>query len=397
MIENGWTLTLEWDRISCFQGASVLGLLAFVGLARGFDARWPRPRVSVPAAAGVAALLVAAPFLIVPGLRAALFSELERMATFAGFCRACVAEYHRLFHDGLRLPLLVYGFSFWLIPLCFVGLFFARDLSRPLRSGLAIPTVLLGLLVVDQVKLAHMFAIPWALMLPAGGAGCLDLLARTGRVPPRALPRLRQVAGLIVAALAVWHILALTFTTPPRDPRAPNPRRDVVAAIAALEFAPQNDTEAQRVAVMAPWDLGHYLLYETDKPIVASSYQRRVDGIRDSFDVLAAQSFDEARQILARRRVHFWVRPGDPSFLEQYHLVVPGRTPLARVVVQDGQRRVGLDPAVKQTFWARTATGAKLPDWLELVWESPDNTGWGGAFGGPAFRVFRVRYADERL
>jgi hypothetical protein len=76
---------------------------------------------------------------------------------------------------------------------------------------------------------------------------------------------------------------------------------------------------------------------------------------------------------------------------------VPGRTPLARVVVQDGQRRIGLDPAVKQTFWARTAAGAKLPDWLELVWESPDNTGWGGAFGGPAFRVFRVRYADERL
>lgn len=392
MIESRGALLLEWDRISFFQSAASLGLVAFVWLAGRFVARTARPWVAMLLAAVVTAALVAGPFLVVPALRLALIGELNRAATFAGFCRACVAEYHRLFRDGLHLPMLVYGVTFFLIPLCFVGLFWARDLTRSLRWCLVVPTVLLGALVIDQVKLAHMFAIPWALILPAGGAGCLDRLERTGWLGSASIRRARWGTGLLLAGLVLWHV---PLRTVPSAAGGVDGTREVVAAVRDLQFSPRNAIEAERPAVMAPWDLGHYLLYETDKPIIASSYQRRVDGIRDSFDVLCSQDPTQAHEILKRRRVRWWVRPGDPSFLLQYHLVVPGRPELGRLVSADGETRVSLNPAVKQTLWAKTAAGSSLPNWLELVFETRSEGRWWGFFSGPQFRVFRVSYDDE--
>jgi asparagine N-glycosylation enzyme membrane subunit Stt3 len=392
LIENGGALTLEWDRISCFQGAASLGLVLFVWLARTLVVRQPRPAVALLLAAAASTVIVAGPFLAVPALRHALTDELSRAATFAGFCMACVAEYHRLFWRGLNLPLLVYGWTFFLIPLCFVGLFWARALGAGMRWCLVIPTVLLGALVVDQVKLAHMFALPWALIMPAGGAGCLDRLERTGWIRAASMPRVRLVAGLLLAVLVIWHILTQTFRS---DPVPGDDTQAVVAAVRDLQFTPRSEIEAERTAVMAPWDLGHYLLYGTDKPIVASSYQRRVDGIRDSFDAMCSQNPAEVREILRRRRVRWWIRQGDPSYLLQYHLVVPGRPELGRAEPGEGEPNIRLSQDVLKTFWARTAPGQKLPDWLEPVYQSPTEGRWWNHFGGPQFRVFRVRYDDE--
>lgn len=392
LVEHRGALLLEWDRISCFQSGAALGLVACVLLARALLARGLRPAAGLPLAAGIAGLLVAGPFLLVPSLRDALAAELFRAATFAGFCAACVAEYRPLFADGIGLAWLVYGPTLWLIPVCTLGLAGAVDLPRHLRWCLLIPTVLLGGLVLDQVKLAHMFAIPWALILPAGGAGALHWLARVGRIPPAALPRLRLAAGLGLAALALWHILQQTFTPVAADHSA---RRAVVAAVRELQFSPPNPIAAERTAVMAPWELGHHLLYETDKPIVASSYQRRVDGIRDSFAALCSRDPAEARAILQRRGVRWLVRPGDPSFLLLYHRVVPDGAPLGHAEAGPDGPRIGLHPAVRQTLWARTAAGAELPDWLQPVFDTPQQGTWWGSFAGPAFRVFRVRYSDE--
>ncbi|HEB52427.1 MAG TPA: hypothetical protein ENI87_04125 [bacterium] len=382
-IENAGALTLEWDRISGFQVAASLGLVAFVGLAIRLLPRFGQPAKSMSLAAGISAALVAGPFLLVPGLRAALFAELARMATFAGFCRACVNEYQPLFADGIGLARIVYGDVLWLIPPCFIGLVWARSLVPSLRAGFAIPAVLLGGLVLNQVKLAHMFAIPWAMLLPVGGAGLLDRIAHAGWIPAARMPRVRWLAGVLVAALALWHILSLALSS---VPAGRDGRHEVVAAIRDLEFSPDSAIAAERVAVMAPWDLGHYLLYETDKPIIASSYQRRVDGIRASFEV-ACSPPDRAHEILKQHRVRWWVRPGAPKFLTQYHQVVPGAPQLARSVDGPDGPRIGLSPAVRETLWARTAPGEELPEWLDPVFDTKSMV-----FGAPEFRVFRVEY-----
>ncbi|MBK8979806.1 MAG: hypothetical protein IPM29_28240 [Planctomycetes bacterium] len=388
LAEGGGRLTLEWDRVSCFQVAATLGLVALVWLARRLVPRWRHPAAGMWAAAAIAGALVAGPFLLVPALHTKLVSELTRMATFASFCLASVNEYQALFANGLGLARLVFGATLFMIPFCFIGLFFARQLSPALRAGLVIPNALLGALVLTQVKLSHMFSIPWALMIPAGGVVCVDLVARSLHVRTERVARLRLGAALLVAASALWNIGMLTFTELPDDGTAA--RRELVAGLARLEFTPRSETEAGRMAVMAPWDLGHYLLYDTDKPVVASSYQRRVDGIRDSFDVMCAMSPEEARAILQRRRVRWWVRPASPKFLTQYHLVVPGKPELGRVVQGPSGPAIALSPVVKESFWYATAPGNPLPAWLEPVFTTDQQE-----YQAPAFRVFLVRYADE--
>lgn len=392
LIENGGALTLAWDRVSCFQTAAAMALCAFVWLAMRGERRGARPAVALTRAAAIAGAAVAAPFLLVPPLRHALQEQLAAARSLAAFASACVAEYKTLFADDSWQ--LVFGPTLFLVPVCLAALPWAQALAPAARAGIAVPSVLLGALVVDQIKLSHLFAIPWALLLTAGGAAAVDLVAAALRLRAELRPRVRIGAALTLAGHATWHILSLTFT-PAGNADADGDRRALVAAVKDLAFVPANAAAAERVAVMAPWDLGHYLLYDTDKPIVASSYQRRVDGIVDSYEVLCAPTPDEARAILARRRVRWFVRPGDPSFLLQYHRLVPGRPELGRSEPAPGGPRIRLDPAVRQAFWARTAPGTALPPWLELVYETPGTRSWWGSFPGPAFRVFRVRYADE--
>ncbi len=396
LVESAGSLTLEWDRISCLQTAASLALVVFVALARVFDRRLSKPVVALPLAAVAAAALTAAPFLLLPALREQLGEQLAAARALSGFALACVAEYHALFADGTALARLVFGDAVFLLPFCFLALLFARGLPLSLRGGFAVPFVCFAALTLNQVKLSHLFAIPWALVLVAGGAACLDLIGHWLRIGAEAMRRTRWTMGLLLAGHAIWHILALTFTPKNEDDaRANADRRAVVLAVRDLDFSPRTPAEGLRVTVMAPWELGHYLLYEDRKPIVASSYQRRVDGIADSIEVLCSQTPEAALSVLRRCRSRWWVRSGDPSFLFQVHRAFPGHQELARVVQEQGRVRIDLDTSVQTTFWARTAAGAPRLPWLELVFESPRTSTWLGGFLGPPFRVFRIRYPDE--
>ncbi|MEO6594059.1 MAG: hypothetical protein ABIP94_04835 [Planctomycetota bacterium] len=396
LVESGGALTLQWDRISCFQGAASLALIGFLGLTRVFDRHFPRPAVAMPLAAAVAAALAAAPFLLVPALREGLGEQLLAARAMSGFATACVAEYKALFASGTDLARLVFGGTVFLAPLCLTALLFGRCLPLSQRAGIAVPAVCLGALVLDQVKLSHLFAIPWALLLVAGGAAGLEWIGRWLHLGTEAMRRTRWTMGLLLAGHAIWHMLTLTFTPPSaEDALASADRREVVAALQDLAFSPRSPTEGERVTVMAPWDLGHYLLYDTEKPIVASSYQRRIDGIRDSFDVLCSQTPEQALEILRRCRCRWWVRNGDPSFLLQYHVVVAGRTKLGQVVHEGDRTRIDLDASVQTTLWAKTAAGAPSVRGFELVFESKRTSTWWGGLTGPPFRVFRIHYADE--
>ena len=396
-IESSGALTLEWDRISCFQSASIIGLLIMVWCIRIYLAKGFRPVTALSAAAGTAGAIALLPFFIITGLRETLAAEIHRAATFTTFARPCVAEYKRIFADGTALGQLVYGSTLFLIPICFVGLLWAKQITTTLRASLFVPVVILGLLVIDQVKLSHMFCIIEPLLLICGGMALLDSGHRRFGMRPELQKRLHLAGGALLALMAAWHIISLTLDAKSSSGITPTTeRQELVTALDKLQFEPKNEVEAKRIAVMAPWDIAHYILYGTDKSIIASSYQRRVDGIRDSFEVLCNQDLNDALAILKRRRARWLIRPGNPSFLLQYHEVVPGKQRLGKIVEQNGVTRTALDPAVLETLWARTASEKDLPDWLTLEWEGEHKETWWSAFTGPSWRVFRIRYPDER-
>jgi hypothetical protein len=395
-LESGGALTLEWDRISCFQSASMVGLLIMVWSLRKFLARGLRPIAALAAAGGVAGAIALLPFLLVTGLRETLAAELQRAATFTTFARPCVAEYKRLFADGAGLALLVYGSTLYLLPVCFIGLFWAKHLSATLRASLLVPILLLGGLVLDQVKLSHMFCIIEPLLLIGGGTAILDLIHKKSGMRAETQERLHLAGGLLLAVMGAWHITSLTLASKaPTGITAASQRQELVAAVNEIAFAPKDEVEADRVGIMAPWDLAHYLLYGTKKSVIASSYQRRVEEIRDSFRVFCSTDPDEALAVLKERKARWLIRPGDPSLLLQLHEVVPGAPQLGRAVIRDGVARTELNPAVRDTLWARTASGEQLPDWLELAWQGEHIATWWSAFTGPHWRVFRIRYPDE--
>jgi len=395
LIESNWALTLEWDRISCFQGASMIGLLLMVWSTRVFLNKGLQPIPALAAAAGTAFAIAIGPFLLITPLRETLGAEIARAATFTTFARPCVAEYKRLFADGIDLAQLVFGSTLFLLPICFVGLFFARQIPTSLRASLFVPVVLLGALMIDQVKLTHMFIIVQPLLLICGGIAVIDLLQRLFGFGADLAKRLHVAYGILIAGMALWYIVSLTAQS--KAPTGITPateRQELVRALAELEFSPKNETEAERIAVLAPWDMAHYILYGTDKSIIASSYQRRVDGIRDSFDVLCSPP-DEALAILKRRKARWFIRPGNPSFLLQYDQVVPGRPSLGRSVIMDGVPRTRLEPPVRDTLWAKTGLNQQLPKWLKLEWQGKHRQTWWSAFTGPSWRVFRIHYPDE--
>ncbi|HEX5053942.1 MAG TPA: hypothetical protein VFZ65_19345 [Planctomycetota bacterium] len=219
------------------------------------------------------------------------------------------------------------------------------------------------------------------LVLLVGRGGRLLALAAGAALGLSLWVKAESILALVIGGLMILVGLSLC------DRAIVQRRLLLLFASACAAVALSGQLIENRGALTLEWD--------TDKPIVASSHQCRVDGIRDSFEVLCSMGPAQAHEILNRRRVRWWIRQGDPSFLLQYHLVVPGRAMLGRSEPGEGEPRINLSPSVKQTFWARTAAGGTLPDWLELVYESPAKGLWWGFFDGPQFRVFRVRYDDE--
>ena len=356
LLESAGTLTLHWDRVSCLQGTASVALLGLFAVASRLDRRGWAPLPMLAASAATVGAVAAAPYLLIGPLRTALLEQLAAAKALSDFAYACVAEYNGLFHDGVGLARLVLSDLLFIFPLCLLGLWWNRSAPAPMRAGLATQALVFTALVLGQVKMSHYLAIPWALVLACGGAGLLAAAAQRIGASQPSQRRWHWVGGSLVAAIAVWHVLALNLTPPPSTEPIED-RRELIAAVRQLEFAPTTDTERERLAVMAPWDLGHYLLYDTDKPVVASSYQRRVDSIQDSVALLCTEDPDAALQILRTRGSRWFVRTGDPSFLLQAHELIPGHKQLGR----REQGRTRLDPAVKNSFWLRTAVGATHP------------------------------------
>src|SRR5262249_34482970 len=133
-----------------------------------------------------------------------------------------------------------------------------------------------------EVKLAHLFAMTWPLILVLGARGVWALRTRGRAVP----------VGAGIAFTTVLLIAAL-MTLP--EPRSQQPQ--LTAADDGLREA--CDLLKPRIAlqpgsVLAMWDQGAHLMYYAGAPVVASGYHRNIDGILDGLRLFTSTPADDA-------------------------------------------------------------------------------------------------------
>jgi hypothetical protein len=311
----GWTF--QWDTISGFQLHQLLVFLVFAVVAlmavRRRGSRWGAPAI----AAGVALVAGIAPFVVSPAYRAALDTQLA----LANARESMDAERdHRI-----RAPVRGRGI---LRPQSKLGaLHVARGrAARGARRRGARPQtpadgagryrrgrgrVLRAHLL--EVKLGHLFAVVYPLVLVAGGGW---LLGRLGR-PARAIGAAVAVALFLLPRHPVVGA-SLARALVGAAPASPSPRWDDAnpgnMLIRELQRLPP--ATGDRRAVLADWSIGAFIMYETDLPVVASGYHRNLAGIRDAYRVFVAripEDVDQLAAILRERGVRWIVTRYDPQ------------------------------------------------------------------------------------
>ena len=353
----GAGMTFEWDTVSGFQLHQLLVFLLFTILAaRG------RPASLAAAVALVAGLL---PFALLRAYRAALGAQFALVAAVNRWTQSEVSEYGRLLSiEGFFVPNQAWERFSWLVvasPVCLLAV--GLDGRRPaaLRAGLAVVAIGLFGLTCYEMKLGHLFAIVHPVVLVAGGASLIGGIgARLGE------PGRRLASGL-VAATAVgaflvcrhpvarvpiaWTLAGGSFAG--GDPRweDDSPHNQLIRQLRQL---PPGDGD--RRAVLADWNLGAFILYRTDHPVVASGYHRNLDGIRDAYRVFVARIPEDVpilAAILRDRGVRWIVTRYDPPLFVRGSRTFPelgefGRT--QRIEYYGGGRYGAIYAHTPETF-----------------------------------------------
>ncbi len=364
-IENpGRFSAFEWDRVSLFQVALVVPLLVFCGL------QWRWTAVMSPSRAVVATLLGVA--IAVLFLSSALRYQGASLSAANAWTQSSVAEYLPLFAAPYSGELTfttaqrMLSVWVWVAPACAIGLLFYRALPLGARMAVFLLAVGFFALGVLELKLVHLFTIVYPIVVLAGTCAILAVGSREKRETWVA------AIALVVFALNLNQV----FRADPVGDEARLARRELVRALAPLEDG----------CVLAGWELGAHVLRDAGKPVVASGYHRNLPGIRDATLFLTATDDAAAREIAARRRVRWFVLPGNPAFLLFAGSAFGEIEPLA--AWEDGAPRF-TDEARASLWWRLTHDPLALP-WLRLVWESPHRASWFGTFGGPRHRVYEV-------
>jgi asparagine N-glycosylation enzyme membrane subunit Stt3 len=159
-----------------------------------------------------------------------------------------------------------------------------------------------------------------------------------------------------------------------------------------LDFPPRAPGLDRARAVLAPWSLGHLVLYEAERPVVANNFGY---GFVDSIRFFLAESEDDALQVADARRAR-WVVVADLVPRMNDYAAVLGRPPY----LVAGPR--GLEPtaAYFRTMQSRLfdfdGKGARLPGLdvpplsrFRLLHRSRTGTARGGRFL-PRWRVFEI-------
>jgi len=127
----------------------------------------------------------------------------------------------------------------------------------------------------------------------AAGAVAAALALPFARSIPRQLSAVHPAGSDLYASLD-WMRRELPHAVDPYDPRLLLPR-----------LPPAQLAQAQ--SVIAPWSLGHLVLYEADLPVVANNFGY---GFTDSLKFFLAETEEEALAV-ARRRSARWVLATD--------------------------------------------------------------------------------------
>lgn len=225
-----------------------------------------------------------------------------------------IFEARPLFADGLGPPLRQLSFALFLTPIA-IGMWTARARAR-CRPGVHVALAVWGVVTLF-LALAQRVNVYYAVPLCALALVETARLAATKirrRSAKAARPARLLVAGLVVLLLALplpagireelvservagsdlfatlgWMRRALPHAVDPYDPR-----------LLAPPFPP---ALARAESVLAPWSLGHLLLYEAELPVVANNFGY---GFLDSIRFFLAESETEALAIARRHRAR-WV------------------------------------------------------------------------------------------
>jgi dolichyl-diphosphooligosaccharide--protein glycosyltransferase len=242
-----------------------------------------------------------------------------------------IFEARPLFADGPRLAFEQLSAAFFLTPI--VAAVWARRAARRERPGvhaaLAIWAVVTLFLALSQ-RLNVYYAAPLAAL--AIVEAVRFVAARTHR------PILAGVLGLALALPMVPGLRSeLANVKPPGSDffatltrmRAELPRAIDAYDPALLGPPPFPAALSGASSVLAPWSVGHFVLYEAEQPVVANNFGY---GFLDSIRFFLATSEEEALAIARRRRTR-WILVADltprmndyASYLEKPPLLA--RTP----------------------------------------------------------------------
>ncbi|HEV8611720.1 MAG TPA: STT3 domain-containing protein [Thermoanaerobaculia bacterium] len=246
-----------------------------------------------------------------------------------------IFEARPLLADGIGGPLRQLSLALLFVPVALV-VWARRALARQ-RTGVHVALVVWGAVTVFLAlsqRVNVYYAVPLcALALVETGrlaAAAIRRRTRAAARPPRtriatliwivlALPMIlgileelrgERVAGSDLFATLDWMHGALPRTVDPYDPR--------------LLSQPYPPELSRAESVLAPWSLGHLLLYEVEQPVVANNFGY---GFIDSIRFFLSESEEEALEIARLHRAR-WVLAADLVPRLNDYAGYLGKTPL---------------------------------------------------------------------
>ncbi|HEY4230762.1 MAG TPA: STT3 domain-containing protein [Thermoanaerobaculia bacterium] len=250
-----------------------------------------------------------------------------------------IARAARGYRPGAHLALAVWGG---------VTLFLA--LSQRLDVYYAAPLAALTLIEAARFVAARLPQLPRSSAVAAAGAGLLLAWPMAGGIAEEL--RTRYVPGSdffdTLERLRTATARASAAPLDAYDPRLLGPP----PFPAALDRAQ---------AILAPWSAGHWILYESERPVVANNFGY---GFLDSIRFFLAESESEALALAKRRRAR-WILTTDLTPRLNDYASYLGQPPLVAGAPAPGSPDRSFTPAYFRTMQARLyefdGKGANLP------------------------------------
>jgi len=270
-----------------------------------------------------------------------------------------IFETRPLLADGPGLPLQQLSLGFFLAPLAVLAwIARARRGERPgAHAALAIWGTVTLFLALSQ-RLNIYYAAPLAALTLIETVRALQ-----GRVSGRALAAALGIAlalpmapGLSNELDAVYAPGSDLFVTLDRM-RAEMPHAIDAYDPGLLGPPPFPPALAQASSVLAPWSLGHFILYEAELPVVANNFGY---GFLDSIRFFLADSEQEALAIARRHRVR-WVVATDIAARMNDYASYLGKAPLLKAISGGASPTPAYFSTMQSRLYDFGGKGAELP------------------------------------